>query len=345
MALSELQKTPSSKKSKHQERPLTEKEAKLCSVWAELLHTAPEIVGIQDDFFHTGGDSLKAITLVSAARRSGMYLSVAELYQLRNIAELTKLAGEEAIEYSQIPSFSLFELTEIKQIQAMAAQQCGVKVELIQDVLPTLDMQGFYRQQRQPCSWQIPLAIDLPLGVDRERLQRAWEQLLAHFPITRTRFIDTSFGTFQVVLKQEAIHWRTEVSLTELLAAWETEDMRFGHRTHQERLAQTNDQSPARLMWYVNHAIVDQIMNEHLARELSTLYEGEAVSLPKRRRFKSVVKHRLNSNKLGSQTFWRSHLSGAKYTSIFETARKTKGLACSKVSCQASIKSPEWLKT
>lgn len=346
LALSEFQKTNSNKESKFQERPLTENEAKLRSLWAGLLHTAPETVGIDHDFFHTGGDSLKAIALVSAARRTGIYFSVAELYQLRNIAELTKLAGEEATEYSEIPSFSLIEVAEIRQIQAMAAQQCGVKVELIEDVLPTLDMQGFYldRQRRQPCSWQIPLAIDLPLGVDSGRLRRAWERLLAHFPITRTRFVDTSFGTFQVVLKQEAIHWRSEVSLTELLAAWKTEDMSFGHRTHQSALLKANDQSPARLMWYVNHAIVDQIMNEHLAQELSTLYEGEAVSLPKRRPFKSVVEHRLNSNKLGSQTFWRSHLSGAKYTAMFKTARNTKSLACSKISCQDSIKSPEWLK-
>lgn len=121
--------------------------------------------------------------------------------------------------------------------------------------------------------------------------------------------------------------------------------MSFGHRTHQSALLKTNDQSPARLMWYVNHAIVDPIMNEHLAQELSTLYEGAIIFLPKRRPFKSVVEHRLNSNQLGSQTFWRSHASGAKYTTMFKTARNTKSLVRSKISCQASTKCPKWLKT
>lgn len=228
----------------------------------------------------------------------------------------------------------------------MAAQQCGVKVELIQDILPILDMQGFYldHQRRRPCSWQVPLAFDLPPDIDPGRLQRAWEELLAHHPITRTRFIDTSFATFQVVLKHDTVHWRAEKNLTELLEAWETEDMSFRYRTHQSALLKANHQSPLRLMWYVNHAIVDQIVNEHIAQELSILYEGQAVTLPKRRPFKNVVDHRLRSNRLDSQSFWRSHLSGAKYTTLFEAAKDTKSVACSKMSCEANIRIPAWVK-
>ena len=346
LAISDLQKTTSSKYPNHQGRPLTEKEDKLRSLWAEILHTAPETVGIQDDFFNSGGDSLKAMALVSAARRRGINFSVAQLYKLRNIVELTELSGEGAIEYSQISSFSLIDIADMSQFQTIAAQQCGVKVELIQDILPILDMQSFYldHQRRRPCSWQVPLAFNLPRDIDPGRLQRAWEELLAHHPITTTRFIENFFCTFHVVLNHDIVHWRSEKTLTELLEAWETEDMSFRYRTHQSALLKTNHQSPVRLMWYVNHAIVDQIMNEHMAQELSILYEGQAVPRPKRRPFKSVVDHRLRSNRLDSQSFWRSHLSGAKYMALFEAAKDTKGVACSKMSCEAGIKIPAWLK-
>ncbi|KAF6241054.1 hypothetical protein HO173_000848 [Letharia columbiana] len=342
----ESTKITSSKERNHQDRPLTEREDELRSLWAEILHTAPETVGIQHDFFNSGGDSLKAMALVSAARRRGINFSVAQLYQLRNIAELTKHAGEEAIEDPQVPSFSLTGIADVRQLRAVAAQQCDVDIELVQDMLPILDMQGFYlnRQRRQPCSWQVPLAFDLPLDIDMGRLQRAWEERLAHHPITRTRFIDTSYGTFQVILNHETIQWRSETSLAALLAAWESEDMGFRHRTHQSALLKANGQTPGRLMWYVNHAIVDQIMNEHIAQELSTLYEGQTVSLPKRRPFKSVVNHRRCSNRLRSQTFWRSHLKGAKYTTLFEGARDTKSVACSKMTREAGIKISKWLK-
>ena len=85
-------------------------------------------------------------------------------------------------------------------------------------------------------------------------------------------------------------------------------------------------------------------MNEHIAQELSILYEGQAVSLPKRRQFKSVVDHRLSSNKAGSQAFWRSHTSGAKYTRLFEAIKDTKSMSCSRTSCVARIKILGWLK-
>ena len=207
-------------------------------------------------------------------------------------------------------------------------------------------MQDFYlnHQRRQPCIWQVILAFDLPLDIDTSRLQREWEGLLAQHAITRTRFIDTTLGRFQVVLEHENVRWRSETNLTKLLEAWENEDMSFQHKTHQSALLKANDQTPARLMWCVNHAIVDQIMNEHVAQELSILYEGQAVSLPKRRSFKSVVHHRLSSNISGSQTFWRSHLTGANYSTLFKVVKDTHSVACSNISCESTIRFPSWLR-
>ena len=346
LTISEIQKTISSKERKHQERPLTEEEDMLRSLWVEILHTPSETVGIHQDFFHSGGDSLKAMALVSVARRRGIHFSVAQLYQFRTIAELIQHAGEQTYEDSQIQPFSLIDHADVRQLQELAAQQCSVMVESIQDVMPILDMQGYYLegQRRRPCTWQLPLAFDLPVDVDSGRLQRAWEELLAHYPITRTRFINTSFGMFQVVLKHDTIHWTSETTLIELLEAFETKDMSFGCKTHQSALLKATDQTPMRLIWYVNHAISDQIMNEHITQELSTLYQDQVFFLPKRRSFKSVVHHRLKSNTTGSQAFWHSHLSGAKYKTLFKAAKDTNSVACCKMSCKARIEIPEWLK-
>ena len=346
LSFSEIQKTNPNEGCIHEDRPWSEREDKLRKVWAEILHTSPETVSIQHDFFACGGDSLKAMALVSAARRKGLNFSVAQLYRLRSIGELAKLAGGEAIEDSEVQPFSLVNFSDIRQLQSIAAQQCGVKVDHIQDILPILDMQDFYlnHQRRQPCNWQVFLAFDLPLGIDTSRLQRAWEGLLAQHAITRTRFIDTTLGRFQVVLKLEEVHWRSETNLTELMEAWESEDMSFRHKTHQSALLIASEQTPARLMWCVNHAIVDQIMNEHIAQELSILYEGQAVSLPKRRSFKSVVHHRLNSDMSGSQTFWRSHLTGANYSTLFKGVKDFQSVACSNISCETTFRIPNWLE-
>jgi len=186
--------------------------------------------------------------------------------------------------------------------------------------------------------------LELSLDIDSRRLQRAWEQLLAHYPITRTRFIDTPFSIFWVILKQDTIHWRSDTNLTELLKALENEDMRFRYETHQSALLKASGQTPMRLIWYVNHAISDHIMDEDITQELSNLYQEGPFSLPKRRSFKSVVHHRLKSDTMGSQAFWHSHLSGAKYRTFFETAIYSQPVANNNVSCEAKIKIPEWLE-
>lgn len=115
--------------------------------------------------------------------------------------------------------------------------------------------------------------------------------------------------------------------------------MSFRQRTHQSALLKANDQTPARLMWYVNHAIVDQIMNEHIAQELSILYEGPR-RLPAETKaiHKIIVDDGLSSNELGSQTLWCSHLGGAKHTTLFGAGKETKSVTASKGSCEVSTK-------
>lgn len=325
---------------------MTGTEDKLRDLWAKVLHIAPENIGIYHDFLFCGGDSLEAIALVNAARRRGIHFSVAQLYQLGNIAALAKFGGGEVHDDSHIPSFSLLNTADITKLQAIAAQQCDIKIGLVQDIVPTLDMQSFYLhcQRRQPYTWQVFLAYDLPRDIDLGRVRRAWEELLGQYPITKTRFIDTYSGLLQVILKEDKVHWRSETSLTELLEACKTEDMSFRQRTHQSALLEANNHMPRRLIWYVNHAIVDQITYEHIVQELSALYQGHTGSLLKRKPFKSLVRHRLNSDKMSAQRFWQSRLSGAKYVALFKAINNTQSVACSRLSCEASIKLPRWLK-
>ena len=42
--------------------PRNELEAKVCGVWAEVLGLAVDKVGIRDDFFRLGGDSIIAFS-------------------------------------------------------------------------------------------------------------------------------------------------------------------------------------------------------------------------------------------------------------------------------------------
>lgn len=60
------------------EPPVTETEKKLCGLMAETLKA--EKVGLNDDFFELGGDSLKAIEFVSKAHAEGIYFALQNVF-------------------------------------------------------------------------------------------------------------------------------------------------------------------------------------------------------------------------------------------------------------------------
>ncbi|SCW64867.1 haloacid dehalogenase superfamily, subfamily IA, variant 3 with third motif having DD or ED [Ruminococcaceae bacterium YRB3002] len=63
--------------------PVTDREQMLCKLISEI--TGCEKVGINDDFYAIGGDSLKAMELVSAMSAVGMELPVRKLYECRTV--------------------------------------------------------------------------------------------------------------------------------------------------------------------------------------------------------------------------------------------------------------------
>lgn len=70
--------------------PRTEAEAALADVWAQVLDVPR--VGIHDDFFHLGGDSLQAVTVLARARDIfGTPLPPESLFVAATVAELARL--------------------------------------------------------------------------------------------------------------------------------------------------------------------------------------------------------------------------------------------------------------
>ncbi|MDX3853441.1 non-ribosomal peptide synthetase [Streptomyces sp. AK02-01A] len=62
--------------------PSNDVEAKLCGIWSTVLGVAPDRVGVHDDFFALGGDSLRAMVLAQAITTSfGGGLGVATVLQ------------------------------------------------------------------------------------------------------------------------------------------------------------------------------------------------------------------------------------------------------------------------
>ena len=70
--------------------PTTLHERILTGIWSEVLKI--ERVGIDDDFFALGGNSMHVLQIVSCAGKSGLRLTTRDIFALRTVEEILKAA-------------------------------------------------------------------------------------------------------------------------------------------------------------------------------------------------------------------------------------------------------------
>ncbi|WP_405520642.1 amino acid adenylation domain-containing protein [Streptomyces tsukubensis] len=73
--------------------PVTENERAVCAAAARVLQL--EEVGVDQDFFQLGGDSLLAISLLSALREAGLYVTARQIFTHSVVGALAAVAGRE----------------------------------------------------------------------------------------------------------------------------------------------------------------------------------------------------------------------------------------------------------
>jgi amino acid adenylation domain-containing protein/FkbM family methyltransferase/non-ribosomal peptide synthase protein (TIGR01720 family) len=72
--------------------PRDDREARLCALVAELLSL--DRIGIDDNFFAIGGDSILSIRLVARARAAGLRISARDVFQQQTVKRLAAVASE-----------------------------------------------------------------------------------------------------------------------------------------------------------------------------------------------------------------------------------------------------------
>ncbi|MGV9268855.1 amino acid adenylation domain-containing protein [Kitasatospora sp. NPDC003701] len=117
-------------------------ERRLCGIWSEALHV-PE-VGIEDNFFDLGGDSLVAVALVGRVRAEGLDATVRDVFEFRTVARLAEALalrprlGEDA--QSTVAPFALVPEKDREALPEDAVDaypltqnQLGMLVEMLAD--------------------------------------------------------------------------------------------------------------------------------------------------------------------------------------------------------------------
>ncbi|NIM13188.1 MAG: amino acid adenylation domain-containing protein, partial [Candidatus Aminicenantes bacterium] len=150
--------------------PRNEQEEKLAAVWSEVLNIEREKIGIDDDFFELGGHSLKATILVARIHQEmEVNVPLTQVFIKPTIRGLTHyIEGSTAERYTSIDS------VELKEYYPLSSAQKRLYV----------------LQQMEPenTSYNMPDMIPMGEDVDRERLKKVFEKLIARHEILRTSF-------------------------------------------------------------------------------------------------------------------------------------------------------------
>lgn len=182
-------------------------EITLARLWAEVLKLSADTVGAEDSFFRLGGDSISAMRLVTASRKRGVVLNVANVFAQPKLAEMATTAAVMSskelttqADLTAVP-FELIEKGDRQRIINFAATECGVFPDAIEDIYPCSRLQEglISLSTRDPGSYVAQPTYRLPSAIDIPRFKAAWNKVIAHEAILRTRVIyNDEFGFLQV---------------------------------------------------------------------------------------------------------------------------------------------------
>ncbi|MCF4970658.1 condensation domain-containing protein, partial [Nostoc sp. CMAA1605] len=249
--------------------PRTLIEEKLVAIWSEVLRI--ENVGIHDNYFELGGDSILSIQLVSKANQVGIQIAAKQLFKYQTIAELATVAG--------------------------ITRQINAEQGLVTGAVGLTPIQQWFFEQKLPQTnyFNQSALLEVPTDVQPELLQQVIEQLLLHHDALRLRFVQQGENWLQIHTTQETV----PLSIFDLshlapaeqdvaIKAQDAElqaslDLSTG-KIAQFALFQLGRDRPSRLLCIIHHLAVDGVSWRILLEDLATAYQqisrGDAIKLP-----------------------------------------------------------------
>jgi amino acid adenylation domain-containing protein/non-ribosomal peptide synthase protein (TIGR01720 family) len=249
--------------------PRTPQESKLAAIWTEVLRLTQ--VGIHDNFFEIGGDSILSLQIIARANQAGMQLNVKQLFQHQTVAELAMVAGN---------------------VETIQAEQ-----GLVTGSIPLTPIQHWFFEQNlpEPAYFNQSVLLEVPHDLKLEVLNQALQQLLWHHDALRLRFVQEDAGWTQTHTDVDGSISLTCVDLSKTApqqqaAILETHatklqaSLNLSQALMQAALFNFGGQQPARLLLIVHHLVVDGVSWRILVEDLFHAYQqinrGETIQLP-----------------------------------------------------------------
>jgi amino acid adenylation domain-containing protein/non-ribosomal peptide synthase protein (TIGR01720 family) len=244
--------------------PRNRVEEVLARIWGDLL--GHDRIGVNDDFFEIGGDSIISIRVIARAAQEGVRITPRQVFERHTIAELAEVAGTAAaVEAEQGPVTGAAPLTPIQR---------------------WFFDHAFDRPER----WNMSAIFELGARIGPDAVDRVWNAVLAHHDALRTRFAAGPDGArVQSFAPPEAgfVSRRDAETQGEIEAeadrAQGTLDIEHGP-VARAVLFDGGPGRPQRLLLVVHHLVIDAVswtvLGEDLETALRQASTGESIDLP-----------------------------------------------------------------
>ncbi|CDG21268.1 putative Phenylalanine racemase (ATP-hydrolyzing) [Xenorhabdus poinarii G6] len=289
---------PEWNKRNHYVAPRNALETQLCAIWQAVLGL--EQVGIDDNFFRIGGDSIVSIQLVSRLRQAGFSLQIKSIFEAPTVARLAQL------------------LTQMASSVTMIAEQGLLHGEFA--LLPV--QQHFFNWDlSHPHHWNQALMMQIPGHIRHADITQALITLSERHDMLRTHFVWTENGYRQCystempsgipVLQHGDVRAFSKTALHQQLTQWQSGfDYCHGPLWQAGHLTGYRDGS-ARLFFAFHHLIIDAVSWRIIAEDMRLLLQNK--TLPAKtssyRQWVNAVHHYAQQHQ-NEVTYWQKVMAG-----------------------------------
>lgn len=306
-------------------QPSTEDERRLQDILAKALNLAPESIGVEDDFFRLGGDSLSAMHVAAQCAANGMPVTVSDIFQYKTISRMVQstqgpgpVAPRETngTTYTEceIAPFSLIDsrLRSEKLLQK-CADLCQAQFDHIDDIYPCTPLQEglMALAAKHPSHFVARFECNIAPSIDIQRLRYAWDVTAAANPVLRTRIVQIDgSGIFQVVVR-DLSPCREFYDLESYTEHCNNTTMDLGQPLVDLSIIHSEDRNNScKLYGILHHAIYDGWSLPLLFRHVQAVYDNSTPINPQP--FNHFIKYILNTD--GANEFWKSEFQDLNAT-------------------------------
>ncbi|MFT8349159.1 amino acid adenylation domain-containing protein [Clostridium saccharoperbutylacetonicum] len=249
-------------------KPRNEVELKLNNIWHQIF-TMKEI-SIKDNFFDIGGNSLTAVNLVSKIHKEfKRRIVVTDVFNKPTIEELAEYLNVMSVEET-------FNFNEIEKVEEKEYYEASAVQKRIYAINQT---------NLNSTNYNIPIAYLIKGDFDNGRLDKAIYELINRHESLRTSFHVFDENIFQKVhkkvdfkIKHIKINSDFSEDKTEIENFIKPFDLGKAPLIH-VNLIKFNDASI--LLIDIHHIVSDGVSMSIITKELSSLYSGEKLFVPK----------------------------------------------------------------